>query len=332
MTVRRLLGALPLLGLIAGPAMAADMPVKAPVYKARPPVAAFNWTGFYLGGNLGYSWGRSNNDENFFAPGANPPGNTTCPVAEPASNFSAFCAANSDRNRLNGVIGGVETGYNWQTGSYMVGVETDFQLSGQKGSQNLNSSVATGNTIQFSGGPIIPIVSTLAAAYTQKLDWLGTLRGRLGFVQDRWLVFATGGLAYGQVKDVGTASATGTASVSGIPLADCLAAGCPVLPFGNWSDTQTRVGWTLGVGAERAIMGNWSWKVEYLHVDLGKVHTTFATLPGCYGNIVFGPGAGFAAACIPVTAGTGTISGRMTDEIVRIGINYRFDGTVVAKY
>ena len=51
--------------VVTGPAVAADM---RPVYKAPPPVAVYSWTGFYVGANLGYSWGRSSNDWDFFAP------------------------------------------------------------------------------------------------------------------------------------------------------------------------------------------------------------------------------------------------------------------------
>lgn len=325
MKFQGLLKALPLFAVMAGPAMAADLPVKAP-----PPVVVFNWTGLYVGGNLGYSWGRSNNNENFFAAGlGGGPGSTSCAVSGTQINF-ALCAANSDQNKLKGVIGGIEAGYNWQIANYLVGVEADFQGSGQKGSQQFTASAPT-TANSLVGGTIIPIVSTLAGAYTQKLDWLGTLRGRVGFVQDRWLVFATGGLAYGEVKSNGIVSATGTATPNTAPFADCGvgAATCPFLPLGSWTDAQTRIGWTLGVGVEQAIAGNWSWKVEYLHVDLGKVNTGFATLPGCFGNTASGNP---TASCINVGAGSGTISGRITDEIVRIGVNYRIGGPVVAKY
>jgi outer membrane immunogenic protein len=97
---------------------------------------------------------------------------------------------------------------------------------------------------------------------------------------------------------------------------------------GCWSNGVTKLGWTLGVGAEGAFADNWSWKIEYLHVDLGTVDTTFSTLPGCFGGT---PG------CSTYGPGSGTIRSRVTDEIVRVGINYRFDWgkapvAVMAKY
>ena len=79
---------------------------------------------------------------------------------------------------------------------------------------------------------------------------------------------------------------------------------------------------------EGALAGNWTVKLEYLHVDLGSVDTTFATLPLCAGNFV--PALG--AACVNLAAGTATIRTRVTDEIVRVGSNYRFDpAPVVAR-
>ena len=132
---RLLIGGIALVALAAGSAMAADMPVKAPIYKAPPAIVPYNWSGFYVSANVGYGWGQSSNSWNFFAPADNlalfHPGTTTiCPP-----NGFAFCASGSDANKLNGAIGGLQAGYNWQTGKFLAGVETDFQLSSQNGSQ-----------------------------------------------------------------------------------------------------------------------------------------------------------------------------------------------------
>ena len=62
---RFFIGSIALATLVAGPAMAADMPVKARVYKAPPPVVVYNWTGFYVGANVGYSWGDWKPSSNF---------------------------------------------------------------------------------------------------------------------------------------------------------------------------------------------------------------------------------------------------------------------------
>jgi len=300
-----------LAALAANPAGAADL--SKPVYKA-PPAPVFTWTGFYVGANVGYSWGRSNNDWNFFAQsvGGAPPASTICAPAG-----LAFCAAGSDRDKLNGAIGGFQAGYNWQRANYVVGIETDIQASGQKGDQiftaiNGTTGVAFGQ----------PITGTVTAAYTEKLTWLGTLRGRVGWTTDRWLLYATGGLAYGRVTINGSATAQGSNQGPGCVVLNPVAFTCPLATFSNG---VTKVGWAIGVGAENVIVGNWSWKVEYLHVDLGRANTAFATFPGCYGGTITNGAGGFAANCIAYLPGSGTISSRITDEIVRVGINYRFD-------
>jgi len=284
---------------------AADMPVKAPVYKAPPPVVAYSWTGFYLGGNLGYSWGRANSDWNILAPLFN--GQVVC-AAAPAAG--ALCSAGSGSNRLNGVIGGLQAGYNWQTGNFLLGVETDIQLSGQKGNDLLTGTFPTASA---------PAPGFLAIDQSVKLQWLGTLRGRAGLTFDRWLVYGTGGLAYGDVKVEASAAATGTTDGNG--LMSCGAGPCPFIPFASWSNTRTRAGWVAGAGVEGAVSEGWTVKLEYLHVDLGTVDTAFATLPGFYGNVNGGFGAGSL-----YLAGAGHIRTRVTDEIVRLGVNYRFGG------
>ena len=296
MFIRRLILALGVLSVGSFGAIAADLPVKAPYIVAPPP---FSWTGFYVGGNVGYSWGRAKDDFNSFA--ANGGGSTVC-----LPTGGAICVVANNSTSMNGAIGGLQAGYNWQTGNIIVGIKSDFQISGQKG------DYAFTTTFPF---PVPPGV--ISVANSEKLEWLGTLRGRLGFAADRWFLYGTGGLAYGLVKVEGSAAATGFPA--GVGLA-CIPNGCPFLPFGSWSNSKTKVGWTAGFGIERVI-GNdhWTVKFEYLYVDLGTVGTTFATPAGCYGNGTVG-----FAGCVNTAAGSGTISTRVTDNIVRLGVNYRF--------
>jgi outer membrane immunogenic protein len=300
-------------GIFAVPAMAADLPV----YKAPPPVAvaAFSWTGFYVGANIGYSDGRSNNVWDISA------ANIIVPNAQCGPADVRFCVNGQNSNKLTGAIGGFQAGYNWQSGRFLAGVETDWQISDQKADQLFNFGFINAGNL-FPG-------AFVSGAYTQRLQWLGTLRGRVGITADRVLFYGTGGLAYGQVKIDGSATSSGF--FTGIPGAPaCTGPG----PFGstcqlaNWSNSSTKVGWTVGGGLEAAISNGWTVKVEYLYVDLGTVRTSFATLPGCYGTPIF-PG----GICTGVSAGTGNINSRITDNIVRVGFNYRFGGgAVVAKY
>ena len=192
----------------------ARMPAKAPAYVAP---MAYSWTGFYLGLNGGYGFGRSEFNGTL-----------------PSGSFDA-----------GGGLFGATVGYNWQTGPVVFGLEGDIDWSGMRGSGTCGGlSCSTRN------------------------DYLATIRGRLGYAMDRWMPYITGGAAIGNVKT----------SIAG---------------FGDTNNTKA--GWTLGGGIEASLMGPWTAKVEYLHVDLGEADTA--------------------------VAGT---SAKFTSDIIRGGINYKF--------
>jgi outer membrane immunogenic protein len=309
--MKKLATAIAAIALIGTPAFAADMAVKAPPVAPAP---VFSWTGFYLGLNAGVSFGRASDDVNYFANYA--PFSTTSPCG-PAG--SALCINSSNTVDMNGSIGGVQAGYNWQNANYLLGVEADFQGTGQSGTRNFafsfNNSTAIGNVTQGSGGISI----------TERMPWLGTVRGRIGYVANPWLVYATGGLAYGRIEV--DSSATASAFLEplppvGIGTPTCNSTSfsggtCPVWGFNG--NGVTKIGWTVGGGAELALGGNWIARFEYLFVDLGSFDTTFAGLGGNFGVVV-----GSSAAAFFTAAGTGTIHSRITDNVGRVGLSYIF--------
>jgi outer membrane immunogenic protein len=126
-----------------------------------------------------------------------------------------------------------------------------------------------------------------------------------------FLLYGTGGLAYGEVKTTDTISGvniTGPQGTNGSTLTAVNAA------FGN---NSTRAGWALGAGIEGVISGRWTAKLEYLYIDLGTVSGTFVTP-------LIAPSGAFVST---------SYSSHITDNILRVGVNYRFDnGPVVAKY
>jgi outer membrane immunogenic protein len=265
------------------PAMAADLPVKAPVYKA-PVEVPYDWTGFYVGLNGGYSWGRS------------------------ATDFTvAGVTVLSTTQNLNGWVFGGQAGYNWQFNRiWLFGLEGDIQASGQKGTL----AFPTGTIGPICPGPAavaLPCTTTVTTGtFEQKLPWFGTARARFGFLPgDRVLLYVTGGLAFGEVETDATANSTTTTAFTGQPpIATTLASATA-------SANTTRAGWTVGGGGEWVISGPWTAKVEYLHVDFGTISNTFAAFGG-FGSVA--------------------TSSRVTDDIVRVGLNYRFGGPVVARY
>lgn len=105
--------------LLTTGALAADLAPR-PYTKAPAPVmAVYNWTGFYIGGNVGYSWGSAGNSET---------------ISRSLTGVPLF--TNSARNDVNGVIGGGQVGYNWQVTNWLFGLEADIQGSGERGSSN----------------------------------------------------------------------------------------------------------------------------------------------------------------------------------------------------
>lgn len=222
--------------LTAAPvARAADigMPVKAPVM-----MKVYDWTGFYVGANVGYGWGSE-------------PINLSGTGAIPAAQFTAGFLPTSLASDPRGFIGGIQAGYNYQSGHMVIGAETDIDYADIRRSETVILA------------PVPPVTYTTNGE--QKLDWFGTLRARLGFLpSDRLLVYATGGLAYGH------ASASTNTVVTLAGNACAFFAGC-----GSGSASGWRAGWTAGGGLEWAFADKWSAKAEYLYYDLGSLSYSY---------------------------------------------------------
>jgi outer membrane immunogenic protein len=199
------------------------------------------------------------------------------PLTENSFNVAfPVLMANSANLSVDDVTGGGQIGYNWQTApNWLVGFEADFQGSGQRGSAKFTNSAA------------IASVDTVEVDN----DWFGTVRGRVGYIQDNInLWYVTGGLAYG--RDELKLSQTNLIF--------------PINPAAG-TITKTNTGWTLGGGVESHLFGNWTGKIEYLYVDLGTISGTSQTL--------IAPGV--------VSSGI-TASVHLRDNIVRVGLNYKF--------
>jgi outer membrane immunogenic protein len=209
------LAALAICAFAAAPAFAADLalPVKAPPLPSYDP-----WNGWYIGANVGGSFGQARDSA--------------------TSGGAAFTASNSN---VNGVVGGAQVGYNWHVAPmWLIGIEADIDGSSQQGT-------GTGTTT-------VPAAASLND--NEKLPWFGTVRGRVGITPNPgWLIYATGGLAYGDVN--GNETLTVGAATAG-------------------SNSNTvRAGWTAGGGVEAVVARGWTVKVEYLYVDLGSFTNTF---------------------------------------------------------
>ena len=198
--------------LLSSSAFAAD--IASPVEEVTP---IFSWTGAYVGLNVGFGGGKAKHPINL-SDGAG----TT--FLDGSANLTS-----------SGFLGGVQAGYNYQIDQWVVGVEADFQGSGIKGEGSFSADIPGGPSFDAKAGT--------------RLDWYGTVRGRAGVLAtDRFLVYATGGLAYGRTKSYLKADGD------------------------ELSAKKTKAGWTIGAGAEYALTDNVSFKTEYLYTDLGKAN------------------------------------------------------------
>ncbi len=253
--------------LAIGSASAADMYRAEPGgYKDGPAyVPANTWTGFYIGVNGGYGWSAGNSE-----------------VAVTLHDYGNRVATKtSSLDNSNAGFGGGQIGYNWQHGNLVFGVEADLQ----------------GTDINGKGAAAVNIEDLLIAANATaqtSLDWFGTVRGRLGYAFDRTLVYATGGFAFGGVKDRLSLSVDDHHLDNG------------GVVTGTAAKDTTRTGFVLGGGIEYALTPAWSLKGEYQYIDLGSSNLT-------------------AAAANPLTESsnaTGSLKADHTYHTARVGLNY----------
>jgi outer membrane immunogenic protein len=306
---------------LTGAAFAADL-APPPVYLPPPPV--MTWTGFYAGLNAGYTFGGSNSvDVETAGRGGGITGEGSeleklhpFLIGAPDESFDqsprviadavAASATHVVSLHNSGFIGGGQVGYNLQfANSWLVGIEADIQGTGAR------SSASAIGIVPIFGFPPSSAQAQSNISVNNAVDYLGTVRGRLGYlVTPTLLIYGDGGFAYGGVHEgVDIAS---TLPPSGLGLSPA---------FGSF--TNTRPGWTAGGGLEWLFSPNWSVKAEYLYYDLGRV--TF----GVGGLTLATAGATFFTD-LPVA------STRFNGHIVRVGLNYHFNwwgaAPVVAKY
>ena len=256
------------------------------------------WTGFYAGLNAGVGFGADNSVHY-----ANTPGG---PGFDPGLAFLGN-GVFGDSNAA--FVGGGQIGYNYHFAQRtVVGLEADVQ--GLAGGSGTSVAPSAGSSFAVAGGTLL---GSLTAS--EKVDYFGTARGRLGYLfTPRTLLFATGGLAWGHAA-FDTASQLITVSPAGAIVS---------LAGGQSSYADTKVGWTVGAGFEWMFAPNWSFKGEYLYYDLGSFNvSTPATTIAVPGGAVS-------------SSWATSYHARSDGQIVRAGLNYHFDfggeTPIVAKY
>jgi outer membrane immunogenic protein len=263
--------------LVGGPALAADVKMKTPVFTKAPVVPVFSWTGFYIGANAGGHWGHDTVT-------------TTSSTLDglTAAGAAAIDAASPTTLNPAGVIAGGQIGFNLQVNHAVLGIEADADWEGGSASR----------TLMLAAPPAVIAGDRLTD--TTQGQFLGTIRPRLGVAFDRALLYATAGLAVGSVKTTDQAMVAGGAVLEQI------------------SASTTRYGYVYGGGFEYAFVDNWSFKAEGLHVELGGTYDV---------------GIPCVAACAAAAPPDIAVHHRYTDNIARVGLNYRFGmAPVMTKY
>ena len=195
---------------------AADLPVKGPTFAPLP----FSWTGFYIGGNVGAGFGTTETSVN------------VGPALTAVTGTPVDATVPLTSETFNGFIGGIQAGYNWQAGVFVLGVEGDFDAAGLQGT-----------------APCALVLNC-----TIKHNWFADITGRVGVVAvERALIYLKGGAAW-----EGSNFAVGNSVNIG---------GTTFAANANGSGTQT--GGLLGMGVEYAFLPNWSAKLEYNYIDYG---------------------------------------------------------------
>jgi outer membrane immunogenic protein len=176
--MRKALGLVGVSLFFAGPAFAADLAVKAPVYKAPAVAPAFSWTGCYLGANAGGAWASSKASDTLG-------GSWLTTTA--AADIAAVQANGSPGINASGFAGGGQIGCNYQINQFVLGIEADGEYLGLSGS-------ASSSVIAPVAGSTVTNIASISS------HWLTTVRPRLGYAVGPALFYATGGLAVGKVS------------------------------------------------------------------------------------------------------------------------------------
>lgn len=250
-----------LTAVLCGPTLAADLHRAPPPAAVSEPTVRSLWSGLHVGLSAGVGGGK-----------------TEYPIA--IASGGTTVAGTADMNASGRLFGG-QIGYDWVfSNRILVGLEADIAWT------DVEDRLSLGGGATVDGVPL----GSAGGDIGTRLDYLGTVRGRLGYVvTDPWLVYLTGGWAYGGVKSSYSAGIAGGPGVSG-------------------SVSKTMSGWAAGVGTEYAITPDFSFRAEYLHVDLGSADLASLAIGG-------------------ITAG---MKVEPTYDIVRAGFNYRFGGTAPA--
>jgi outer membrane immunogenic protein len=260
-------------------AMAADLSFKAP---APAPMPISGWQGLYIGGSVGASWLHSIQDDTGAVGGI-----TSFPFG---LGYSSTTGGSSSTARALGALGGLDLGYNFQSGNFVYGAEADFSWLG--GTASSNGSFV--NTSGYGGAGGVKLSYAGTTARSSKVDELATFRARFGIDFNGTLPYLTAGFALGHTKNTFTATGAGYTGVT-------------------TSATVTQTSWVPGIviggGIEHKLTQNWTLRGEIMWVGFQDKTVNNPLASTTYSNLTS-------------TGGPVKFSNDLT--LGKIGLNYRF--------
>jgi outer membrane immunogenic protein len=247
---------------------------------------SINWTGFYVGA-FGARTSLDVRSEASARPWVIGPGIGS----EQAADAMVKAMTYSQREKDVNINPGLYAGYQWQYGSFVVGLEADLQRGGSLEQTGANRVRLVGFTN----------VQNYEYAHQFELDHVSTLRGRLGYADKNWLVYVTGGLAHGRVSS----------SLESYAPFDGPSSPRPISPHHNSYDAFSKTGWTVGLGGEVSLSSRIRLRTEIIHYDLGSIQ------PLSQSMISYPSGVIFASA-------VGEVDSKLSGTAIRVGLNYAF--------
>ena len=285
------------LALASGSAFAADLPTqKAPPVVAAP---APMWTGAYVGLNAGYNFGTNGS---FYSQ------NMGYPATVGRVSTSPLAMNGIASNNQSGFMGGAQIGYNYQWGNnFVIGLEADITGTNTRG-----TSRTAGSFTEYYGTAAFNSVGSTTV--NAGIDYLGTVRGRVGYLlTPTLLLYGTGGFAYG-----GASANVSQISLSQVNDRTTGAFYASNIRIGSGQQNPILTGWTAGGGVEWMFMPSWTLKTEALYWDLGRMDI---------GTLAY-------SWLSPMSSGHSNVA--YSGVTARAGINYHFNfggsAPVVAKF
>lgn len=309
-------------------AFAADLPARTEAPAPLPPSSlptfaapsALDWSGFYVGGALAARRDAGKNSlsgVSYALPDVGTGGATNSLTSQ--TNTLGALGGKKGGNTFGGTLFG---GYNVQIDSFVYGVEADLTYSRDRSKARSGSLAVDGQyaDIAATNAETNTAAGSLAVSQTNRMNWDGSLRARIGMVAaPSLLVFATGGVAVGRFER--STGINGTVS-----FVDYAGDGQATHNFSRTSESnKIRLGWTVGAGADYKLTESWTLRADYRYTNFGKNKGGASSTATCE------DGAAAGDACTSLNVGTVTASTRSTDAFhaVRVGVAYKFGGDIL---